>query len=157
MIDNGIFISAQNHKLSESLPTKSLPLDAQIGVHRFQLSLFVRNSQDDLCIDGKLYVIANPFEPRSTVYNDNLSFLKEYLHNTTGLVGASKFLLSFLNLRAFDEAGIVYDGTIHRPKESNYWTFEVNSSKLLVLVLELLNDFPDLFLGKPSAMLHAVG
>ena len=62
-----------------------------------------------------------------------------------------------MNLRAFYEAGIVYDGTIDRPKESNYWTFEVNSSKLLVLVLELLNDFPDLFLGKPSAMLHAVG
>ena len=72
----------------------SLPLDAQIGIHRFQLSLYVKNSKDDLLVDGKLYVIANPFEPRSTAYNDNLSFLKEYLHNTTGLVQASEIYLS---------------------------------------------------------------
>ena len=64
----------------------SVPLNAQIGIYKLQLSLFHKNSKEYVSVEDTFFVLANPFEPRSMVYNELEPFLKEYLLGVHSLV-----------------------------------------------------------------------
>ena len=51
-----------------------------------KLSLYEETSDEYVAVQDTFFVIANPFEPRSMVYNESESFLKEYLNGVNGLV-----------------------------------------------------------------------
>ena len=64
----------------------SVPWEASLGIYALKLSLFEEKSDEYVAVEDTFFVIANPFEPQSMVYNESESFLNEYLHGVNGLV-----------------------------------------------------------------------
>ena len=64
----------------------SVPWEAALGIYAMKLSLYEETSDEYVAVQDTFFVIANPFEPRSMVYNESESFLKEYLNGVNGLV-----------------------------------------------------------------------